>query len=298
MQAEKNQYTDSPFDLANESAYQQWKDAKLEGYPESIDDLIVEINDPCNLTSSEHAELLRLCRKTNMALYASSKGSDPDKNIIRDFGKQFGLNRLDNNMCADDDAVTSLTVRSDNLHKGYIPYTCNPITWHTDGYYNRLGYQIHGLILHCVQPADKGGENELLDHEIAYMLLRDKNPEYIAAFLHAGAMTIPANVVDGEVIRPAQTGPVFSVQPDGHLHMRFTARTRSIRWYDDQLLHEAIDFLNQQLKEPGQWHFRGKLAAGQGLLCTNVLHTRTAFEDNDNHRLLYRARYFDRIKDL
>ena len=38
------------------------------------------------------------------------------------------------------------------------------------------------------------------------------------------------------------------------------------------------------------------LQSGQGLICNNVLHTRSGFE-TDSPRLLYRARYFDRIAD-
>ena len=44
------------------------------------------------------------------------------------------------------------------------------------------------------------------------------------------------------------------------------------------------------------WVFRGRLEPGMGLVCNNVLHDRAAFSDSDTRkRLLYRARYFDRI---
>ena len=44
------------------------------------------------------------------------------------------------------------------------------------------------------------------------------------------------------------------------------------------------------------WVFRGRLEPGMGLVCNNVLHDRTAFADSEAHkRLLYRARYFDRV---
>ena len=47
--------------------------------------------------------------------------------------------------------------------------------------YNTATKQIHALNLHVVQQAATGGENALMDHEIAYILLRDKNPDYIRA---------------------------------------------------------------------------------------------------------------------
>ena len=283
------------FELGDDTAYQRWRDAKLAGYPTSLDQLLVELADPRQPSQAEHDKILELCRKTNMALYVGTSGNDPDKAIIRSLGQSFGLERLDNHMCADNDAISSLTVQEDALHLGYIPYSNRPISWHTDGYYNSLDHQIQGLMLHCVQPADEGGENDLLDHEILYILLRDENPAYIEALMHPQAMTIPANVENGEEIRAAQSGPVFTVHADGHLHMRYTARTRSIEWRDDATTIAATEAITRLLQTPSPWHFHGKLAAGQGLICNNVLHTRTGFKDHDHNRLLYRARYYDRI---
>ncbi len=285
----------SPFDLDNRDAYLTWRDAKLAAHPKTLEDLIVEIADPRNLSKAEHAALLDRCRRCNMAIYAGPTGEDPDKAIIRDLGRQFGLERLDHNTGADEDAITSLKVQSDAYHRGYIPYTDRPITWHTDGYYNTPEHQIHGLLLHCVHPASEGGENELLDHEIVYLALRDVNPDYIRALMHPRAMTIPPNVVDGVETRPEAAGPVFIIRPDGRLHMRYTDRKRSIVWRDDELTQAAVEALKHYLHHPGPWHFKGRLAAGQGLISNNVLHTRTGFKDDDKPRVLYRARYYDRI---
>lgn len=286
---------ETPFHPDNRPAFEQWKREKLNNYPRDINELAVEVSDPRALSPAERKKLLSLCRKANMAIWAGLSGHDADKEIIRGLGREFGLEHLDRNMCADNDAITSLTVQPDALRQGYIPYSSRPISWHTDGYYNRLDRQIHGLLLHCVQPADKGGENELLDHEIVYLRLREENPDFIRALMHPRAMTIPANETEGKELRPARTGPVFAIYPDGHLHMRYTDRSRSIEWLDDPLLQEAVARLKQILKTRSPWHFKGKLEAGQGLLCNNVLHTRSAFEDGAHARLLYRARYFDRI---
>jgi hypothetical protein len=290
-----NAMTDSPFDLNNDTAYQAWRGQKLAGHPTSLEQLVVEVRDPCRLTPAEHGAILDLCRRANMAIYAGPTGDDPNTHIIRDLGRQFGLERLDHNPGADEDAITALSVQSDAYHRHYIPYTNRPIAWHTDGYYNTLERQIHGLLLHCVQPAAEGGENDLLDHEMLYIALRDRNPEYIRALMHTQAMTIPPNLVDGEETRPERSGPVFIIRPDGRLHMRYTDRSRSIVWRDNPLTTEAVAFLKEQLHTPGPWHFRGKLQAGQGLVSNNVLHTRTGFEDGEHPRLLYRARYYDRI---
>ena len=285
----------SPFDLDNEKAYQAWRENKLENYPENVEKLIVEINDPAALTSAEYTAIHALVVKTNMAVYAGNTGRDADKEIPAKLGKQFGLTELDDNMGADD-GVTSLKVVSGRWRGGYIPYTNKPIHWHTDGYYNPLDYQIRALFLHCVSPAEKGGENALLDHEIAYIHLRDTNPGYIKAFMAGDAMTIPANIKDGKEIRPDRSGPVFSVTTDGNLHMRYTARTRSIEWKNDPVTQAAVKCLAEFLDSESPYIYRATLQSGQGLISNNVLHDRSGFEDADDYkRLLYRLRYYQRI---
>jgi len=36
----------SPFDLADNETYLRWRDSKLKNYPQKIEELLVEINDP------------------------------------------------------------------------------------------------------------------------------------------------------------------------------------------------------------------------------------------------------------
>ena len=289
-------YSQSPFLLNNVSAYQAWRKQKLQDYPQTGSALLVEIADAHSITEGEHQALLRLCHKTNMAIYRITQGDFESKQSVRAIGRRFGLERLDNNLCADEDAITSLRIMSEGRHTTYIPYTNRPISWHSDGYYNKPEEQIRGMILHCVQNAASGGENLLLDHEIAYLHLRDSNPDYITVLMHPQAMTIPPNMEGGEEIRGAQSGPVFSVDPRGNLHMRYTARKRNIAWHKDGLTQEAVSCLNEFLDSDSPYIFRHALQPGEGYLGNNVLHNRTAFEDDEQqHRLLYRARYFDRI---
>jgi len=91
---------------------------------------------------------------------------------------------------------------------------------------------------------------------------------------------------------------VFSLENgSGALHMRYTARTRSIRWKEDAVLQKAVDFLRDLLDSDVPWLIRHRLQAGQGIICNNVLHRREAFSDDTARpRLLYRARYHDRIR--
>ncbi len=286
---------DSPFKLEHDSAYLLWREQKLSRAPRSLDELIVEINDPRQLTQGEHKALTARCQRANMAIYASRTGDDPAKEIPVALGRAFGLHSLDHNRGADDDAITALTVQQDARHRDFIPYSNRPIAWHTDGYYNRAEQQIRGLLLHCVQPALEGGENDLLDHEILYILIRDRNPAHIHALMQPDCMSIPAHESAGETLRPERCGPVFSVTADGRLHLRFTQRSRNIHWRADSGTQAAVACLNELLGSPNPWHFRAKLASGWGLISNNVLHTRSGFTDGEHPRLLYRARYYERI---
>lgn len=288
-----------PFNLENDQDYMRWREWKFEKYPKRLDDLVVEINDPKMLTSSEYDAIVSLCQKTNMAIYKSSNLQE-DKAIPRCLGAQFGLNRLNHNWLADEDAITSLAVNNQGNHPNYIPYTNRAIKWHTDGYYNQKDEQIWGLLLHCVRPAARGGENQLLDHEIVYIKMRDQNPDYIQALMQSDVMTIPARTeTDGTVARQDETGPVFSVNAvTGDLHMRYTARTRNIIWKDDKLVREAVGYLESLLNTDMPYKFSGRLESGMGLISNNVLHDRSGFDDMaGQERLIYRARYFDRIKN-
>ena len=242
----------SPFDLADDTAYRAWRDAKLAVYPRSIDELVVPLADPRALTAAETRALATAVSRANLVFYAAPHLPAADKSLPKQLGQQLGLTRLEGNYLADEDGLSSITPNDDetNVRGDYIPYTHKPINWHTDGYYNALDRRILGMSLHCAQDAEFGGENALLDHEIAYIQLRDANPDYIAALMQPDAMTIPARMDEislsptlsqwergqtpgpnQSIARPEQSGPVFSVDPEqGFLHMRYTARTRSIVW--------------------------------------------------------------------
>ncbi|MCP4409710.1 MAG: TauD/TfdA family dioxygenase [Gammaproteobacteria bacterium] len=289
----------SPFDLGNDSAYSQWRDQKLEQAPTKLEELVVEIDDPRTLNHAEHGEILKRCRKANMAIYVSKLGATAGTHIPRGIGCRFGLLNLDHNRGAEQDAVTAITVQDDELHTPYIPYSNKTIHWHTDGYYNRLDLQDHGLILHCVRPAMAGGENAVMDHEIAYLLMREANPDHVRALMQEDAMLIPKHVVNGEELRPDRIGPVFMIAADGHLHMRYTMRKRNVLWKDDPTVKQAVAWLEDLLNGESEHIHRATLQAGWGLVSNNVLHDRRGFKDNDNpanKRLLYRARYYDRIQ--
>ena len=292
----------NPFNLTDDAAYRQWRDAKLANYPQRVEDLMVEVADPRNLMPAEHAAILDRCRRTNMAIYASTAHTEADKDLPRRMGEQFGLVQFDHNLLADEDAISTLTVAEEETgpRGDYIPYTNKPIRWHSDGYYNPPARRICGMILHCVQDAEAGGENRLLDHDVAYILLRDENPEHVHALSAPDAMTIPARMDEDKIARGAESGPVFSILPEsGALHMRYTARTKSIVWKDSPETRAAVAALERILASATPYIFQARLAPGMGLICNNILHDRTGFNDSTTHkRLVFRARYHDRIAGI
>jgi hypothetical protein len=287
------------FDLDDIASYHQWRERKLDCAPRRLEDILVPLDDPRTLTATELDALLHRCALANMAIYTSNTLGDADKEIPRRLGNQLGLHRLDSHWLTDDDAISPISVKGAEERgerREFIPYTDKPIRWHTDGYYNLPERTVRGLILHCVQSAATGGDNQLLDHEIAYILLRDENPDHIRALSRPDAMIIPARSDDKGVARAAQPGPVFSVDSAGFLHMRYTARTISIEWRSDAATQAAVAALARILAASTPWTLRGRLEPGMGLVCNNVLHDRSGFtETPERRRLLYRARYHDRI---
>ncbi len=278
------------------SATGDWREEKLARYPASLSALTVEIRDPRALTAAERDALVAAIRRAGLVVYACGiHAAEPD--LPRALGRQLGLARLDRNFLADDDGVSRVTVAGEKRPGEFIPYTNRPIGWHTDGYYNPPERRIRAMLLHCVRRAAAGGENTLLDHEIAYLRLRDEDPAHVRALMLPDALTIPAREDDDGVARPAETGPVFAIEPEsGALHMRYTARTKSIEWKRDTAVGAAVAALARVLATPSPHHHRLTLQPGMGIVCNNVLHERAGFvDDAAAPRLLYRARYCERV---
>jgi len=291
---------DNVFIAGDDKAYREWRDHKLDNYPGSYTELLVPIKDSLSLSRDEVADLSASIRRANMVFYQLEDGVGESKAGLLSRNRQLGLTHIDGNLCSDEDNVTSLRVNAKGRHKFYIPYTNRRLVWHTDGYYNLPAHQIRGFALHCVRQAAVGGESMLLDHELAYIHLRDQDPAFIDAFAAPDAMTIPPNVENGVELRGARTGPVFSLLPNGSLHMRFSARTRNIEWKRDSKTQDALACLNEFLGNGDTPVYHYRLMSGQGVICNNVLHARKGFEDGAGEeatRLLYRARYYDRVEN-
>jgi hypothetical protein len=284
------------FGLADERAYLSWRATKIARAPRSTEELAVRVRGLGEPTDGELAAIGDALERGNFALIRCADPAGIDAATMLSLGRRLGLVRLDANLCADDRAVSAIAVRPGGHTGDYIPYTDRPLSWHTDGYYNAPGSEVRAWMLFCLHDAASGGENALFDPELAYIRLRDESPELVAALMEPNAMTVPANR-DGDLeLRPARTGPVFSVI-DGHLHMRYSARTRNIEWKPSPALDAARERLTGLLSRPDVYMFRHKLKPGEGYVSNNVLHNRTGFTTATGaDRLLLRIRYLDRAR--
>ncbi len=298
----------SPFHPENADDYATWRAARLASHPRAAEELITPLRDPASPSAAETQAILALCKSANMAIYDTGRRDGGDSphlpEELKRLAAHFGLIDREHHRSMRDHELVDIRVAdpAERPRMGFIPYTTRRLLWHTDGYY-KYGYPgarpIRAMLLHCVRDAREGGENELLDPEIAYIRLRDESPALAAALMREDAMTIPAFEEDDGSVRPESRGPVFWLDAEGNLNMRYTERSRNIVWADDSDTRAAVDFLRHLLHEADEpFLFRLRLRAGQGLLCNNVLHTRTTFIDHEDparRRLLYRGRYANRI---
>ena len=248
------------------------------------------------ISESMHQQIMAQLRAFNFICF-DTEASLSRQGFLQ-LNRRFGLQNSDLNPGAEVDAVTLVQVVAPTDPRArYIPYTELALNWHTDGYYNPPQRTIGAFSLYCKHPAASGGENFLLDHEWVYLMIRDTEPALLDALMSQQMMLIPANKPHGKVERAAQSGPVFSINPDsGVLNMRYSSRPENVLWKDDKISQRALLRVREILHDSDAIS-EIALRKGQGLICNNVLHGRRAFSDSDENssRLLYRARYYDRI---
>ena len=287
----------SPFLLANEGAYQAWRQRKLKMRRLNSPTRLFTLDDEGLLPAEQVDAARRQVDAYNFVLFEAPRAAF-DKSRFIALNRQFGLRDLDSNLGADDDQVTSLrVVPASDQRAQYIPYTNRAMNWHTDGYYNRRDRRIAAFSLYCVNQAQRGGGNYLFDHEMMYLMIRDHAPDLLAALMAEDMMRIPANVQGNRVIRAEEAGPVFSLQPlTCALNMRYTSRPHNIVWKSDQRSQQALNLVREILMQGGAMT-ELRLRAGQGIVCNNILHGREAFlnDSGEDARLVYRARYYNKI---
>jgi len=290
----------SPFLLENDTGYQQWKKTKLERYSLYNPNRIIKIPGHACLRSDGLAEFAVQLQTFNFSFFEiDTAGKTFSTDDFLKFGCQFGLHRVDANSCSESNGVTLISVAEPSDKRSrYIPYTTRALSWHTDGYYNPIDSRIDAFSLYCVNPAGQGGNNFILDHEMVYMQVRDTDPELLVALMDPSVMVVPANISNKRVVRGPESGPVFIVDNEtGRLNMRYSSRPQNIGWKPDALTKRAVNLVRELLMDSG-YIAKLKLKNGQGIICNNVLHGRSAFMDGPTggtSRMYYRARYYDAV---
>ena len=303
----------SPEVINDPAHYRRWRTQKLARVGCWLDAPIVEIQDPAHLGQAELAALGERVAAMNFALYRCRTAGNATLSHRAFLGlcRQVGLDRLAANPLSHDmpegaSGVSEIRV-GDDAQRAYIPYSNRALNWHTDGYYNPPAERVNGFAMHTIRPATAGGENRFLDHEVLYLLLRDRDPALAACLFSDEVMTIPPNTPeDGnkKMTRPAQTGPVFLLT-GGRLQMRFTLRARHIHWKPSPEVRAALAEIRAILDDADNpFIVTRRFAAGEGVISNNVLHNRSAFEDaaggrepptKPRGRLVLRARFYNPI---
>lgn len=284
----------------NSQDYRRWRDQRLQMAVNETG-RSVEIDNPFLPGPNERAAIMRQVACRNFSIYHFDTDQYPERLAVKAFSRQLGLQSAIPSL-ESGGAYTSIISnrkRESSNSPRYIPYTSEPLKWHTDGYYNSLQNQVRSFIIHCESAPLSGGENQLMDHEIAYILLRETGVELVQSLCDPKAITIPANIQNHKELRKEFVGPVFSTDPlNGKLYMRYTQRARNIIWKKDDLTKSALKVLDGILAGKSQYITGIQLKPGQGIICNNILHCRAAFEDGDTPeqmRSLVRIRFRDRI---
>jgi len=278
--------------------YETWRDEKLANYRSKPQSLFVEINDPFRLSNAEKKAISNNCISNNLSLIKINSNGDIRK-AISSINAQLGLVDLDQHLCAENDGLVVIEDTNTSDKASYVPYSNKALKWHTDGYYNQMDALVGAFSLYCIQSATEGGENHWIDPEMLYIHFRELNPSIISALSQPKTLTIPERREDNQIVREVSIGPVFFIDEISQKpKMRFTQRKKNIIWLESVEIADALCELNNFLSGVSEMHHQYKLAAGEGIVCNNVIHNRSAFIDSvQQKRKLLRGRYKNSVTD-
>jgi len=279
------------FDLGSNEDYLKWRDEKLAAYPGNVGELVVELGDMTAMTPAEKAKILETVERANMCVYTAGS-AEPGMSSLLALGKQLGVSHTDKSARhAQSDELTDSGI----LNRA-IPFSTRHCNWHTDATYYGSDNTIQALFLLCKRPAVEGGSNKVLDHEVLYIQLRDKDPGALEVLMNKDCFNY-RNPATGE-IDLHRGGKVFWTNADGHLCHRFSFRKTDMAWSGDSDVAAAGHVLESLISDESAYVIEGRLESGMGLISNNVLHTRERLVDSDDaakKRLLFRARFYDRV---
>ena len=265
----------------------EWAAKKDLDIPSNINDLKVSISDINHVSKAEISQIKQKLTKFNCCIYASGTDLDDNSKIMR-FAQSLGMRTFDSHNI-DDSAISTISANKDENNMRYIPYTNKGLNWHTDGYYDSK--PIFSWLLHCIEPALSGGENFLLDHELAireYILKYDD----IIYLTNNETFSIPTDEV---AKREITSNYVCDMNNEyKKLHMNFSMRKENIIVSKDS--ESAMSKLIKIIKEDcKKYHLTYKLSKSEGIVSNNILHGRNAFKDGRVMRKILRIRSHERL---
>jgi len=268
------------------SEFLKWAAQKENNIPKNINEISVEIKDINRATKNEISKIRSTLDKFNSCLYRSNRDLESNSCLL-DFAKAVGMKTFDCNNIEANEISTISSIKNEKIQ--YIPYTNKALNWHTDGYYDKK--PLFSWLLHCINPADDGGENYLLDHELAmreYVLSYDD----IEVLMNKRAITIPESQGSN---RSELSTYIFSFDNDYEkLHMRFSMRKENIKMSDNTLtaMSKLINVIENNCSK---YSITYKLSKNEGILSNNILHGRNSFKDDKVQRKLLRIRSYERL---
>ena len=271
---------------AKSAEFLRWAEEKERNIPHNIDGIIVNIHDINNVKISEIAKIKETINKCNSCIYSSKIALKSNTNLLK-FVESIGMKTYDRNNIESNEISTITPLENNKIN--YIPYTDKSLNWHTDGYYDKKS--IFSWLLHCVHPATHGGENYLLDHELAlreYVLRYDD----INNLMSEDALTIPESK---DTSRSEISTYIFSIKNQyKKLHMRFSMRKDNIG--TSPKAGDAVTKLKQTIENDcAKYSLTYKLQKNEGIITNNILHGRKAFKDDKVKRKLLRIRSYERL---
>jgi len=268
------------------SEFLKWAAQKENNIPKNINEISVEIKDINRATKNEISKIRSTLDKFNSCLYRSNRDLESNSCLL-DFAKAVGMKTFDCNNIEANEISTISSIKNEKIQ--YIPYTNKALNWHTDGYYDKK--PLFSWLLHCINPADDGGENYLLDHELAmreYVLSYDD----IEVLMNKRAITIPESQGSN---RSEISTYIFSFDNDYEkLHMRFSMRKENIKMSDNTFtaMSKLTDVIENNCSK---YSINYKLSKNEGILSNNILHGRNSFKDDKVQRKLLRIRSYERL---
>ncbi|MHB1353071.1 MAG: TauD/TfdA family dioxygenase [Thiobacillus sp.] len=279
------------FDLDSDDEYLRWRDEKLAAYPRDVGDLVVELGDMTAPTAAEKSKILETVERANMCVFTAGSAEIEMASLLA-LGNQLGVSRTDKSARhAQSDELTDSGI----LNRA-VPFSTRHCNWHTDATYYGSNHTIQALFLLCKRPALEGGSNKVLDHEVLYIHLRDKDPDALDVLMNRDCFNY-RNPASG-AIDLHRGGKVFWTNPYGPLCHRFSFRKTDMAWSEDSDVAAARQVLESLISDESAQVIEGRLESGMGLISNNVLHTRERLVDSDDaahKRLLFRARFYDRV---